>query len=111
MEPKATSVSRCLDRKLTLFGFEMPDLIAVFLLLAVLNLIFGQTKFKLILTWLPTAVFALAIRIAKHGKPDNYWLHWLRFKLRPKVLSAFSDPTRLNAPPHLATTASQEAFR
>ncbi len=91
---KITPASRSLDRKLMLFGFELPDLLAVFILLALLNFIFGDTRLRLFLTWLPATVFAAVLRIAKRGKPQNYWLHWARFKARPKALSAFSHPSQ-----------------
>lgn len=97
MDLKSTPVSRCLDKKMILFGFEVPDLLAIFLTLSVLNFVFGQTSLKVFLVWLPTLVLAATLRFAKRGKPEGFLIHWLRYQIKPGVLSAFSDPT-LSAP-------------
>ena len=47
-------------------------MLMVFLLLAMLNLAFGRTDYKLLLVWLPTVALAVALRLAKRGKPDNF---------------------------------------
>jgi len=98
---KTVPVSKCLDKKLLLFGFEIPDLLAIFLTLSILNFLFGNTPLKLALVWLPTAGLAAALRYGKRGKPDNYLVHWLRFQIKPGTLSAFHEPTLWNAPPRL----------
>jgi len=90
---RVVPVSTCLDRRLQLLGFDVLDLLAVFLVLSVLNLLFGQTTLRVPLVWIPTAVLALVLRYGKRGKPDRYLIHWLRFQLRPGVLSAFEEPT------------------
>lgn len=100
---RTTSVSRCLEKKLLFFGYELPDVLAIFMLLAVLNLVFGQSDYKFVLVWFPTAFVAIALRIAKRGKPDNFLLHSARFQMRPKVLSAFPEPTVRLRPPSLLT--------
>jgi len=101
MSLRTVPVSRCLDKKLLVFGYEIPDLLVVFFLLAILNFLFGQTSAKLFLVWLPTVALALVIRIGKRGKPDNYLVHFIRFHLRPRYFSAFTDPTILTSPPRL----------
>ena len=93
MSIRRTPVSRCLDKKLLLFGYEVFDLLAVFMLLAILNILFGGTRFELIICWLPPVVLAIFLKIFKKGKPDGYLLHFLRFQIKPKKLSAFSEPT------------------
>jgi hypothetical protein len=93
MNLKSTPVSRCLDKKMILLGFEVPDLLAIFLTLSVLNLVFGQTSLKIFLVWLPTLVLAGTLRFAKRGKPEGFLVHWVRYQIRPGVLSAFSEPT------------------
>lgn len=99
MHLKSTPVSRCLEKKLLFFGYELPDVVVIFLLLAGLNLAFGRTDHKLVLVWLPAIALAVTLRIAKRGKPDNFLIHWVRFQLRPRVLSAFPEPTvRFNPP-------------
>jgi uncharacterized membrane protein len=100
---KSTAVSRCLDKKLLFFGYELPDVLVIFLLLALLNLTLGQTDHKLSLVWLPTLSLAVGLRIAKRGKPDNFLIHWIRFQLRPQVLSAFPEPSVWVKPPRLSS--------
>lgn len=98
---RATSVSQCLDKKLIIFGFEIPDVLAIFLTLSILNLIFGPLDMRILCVWLPTAALAVALRVSKRGKPDNYLVHLLRYHMRPKALWAFADPTHDVSPPYL----------
>ena len=98
---KTTPVAQCLDKKLLLFGFEVPDVLAIFLTLSLLNFIFGQMPLKAIFVWLPTAVLALVLRLGKKGKPDNYLVHWLRFQTTPGTYRAFPDATQWMRPPTL----------
>ena len=96
---RSTAVSRCLEKKLLFFGYELPDVLVIFLCLAVLNLAFGRTEYKLVLVWIPALVLAIAIRLVKRGKPDGFLIHWVRFQARPSTLSAFHEPTvRINPP-------------
>lgn len=101
MSLRQTTVSQSLDRKLKMFGFEVPDLLAIFLVLAVLNFVFGQTDFKLFLVWLPTALIAGVLHFGKRGKPDNYLIHWLRFQFKPGIYSAYAPPSKWEEPPRL----------
>ena len=96
MALKSEPTSQSLERKLMIAGFEIPDLLAIFSLLATLNFLFGATGQKLLLVWLPTAALALALRLGKRGKPDNYLVHLARFHFAPKYLLAFSDPSILS---------------
>jgi hypothetical protein len=93
MELKCTQVSKCLDKKMIVLGFEIPDLLAIFLTLSILNFLFGTTSMKLVLVWLPTLFLALTLRISKRGKPDNFLIHWLRHQIRPGIISAFQEPS------------------
>lgn len=102
MEIKVTEVSRCLDKKMVIMGFEIPDLLFIFLTMSILNFLFGTTNLKFLFVWLPSAAIALTIRFTKRGKPDNYLIHWLRFQIKPGVLSAFSDPTNQTPAPTLS---------
>lgn len=90
---RTVDVSKCLDKKLTLFGFEVADILAIFLTLSVLNFLFGQTSLKVAFVWLPTIALALVLRYGKQGKPDKYLIHWLRFQIKPGTLSAFHPPS------------------
>jgi hypothetical protein len=93
-----THVSKCLDKKLTMAGFEVADLLIIFMMLAVLNFIFGE-GFKLLFVWIPTITLALVLRFGKRGKPDNYLVHLIRYHTRPGVYSAFLEPTIVLPPP------------
>lgn len=97
----ATPVAKCLDKKLLLFGFEVPDVLAIFLTLSVLNFIFGQMPLKVLFVWLPTAALAAVLRLGKKGKPDNYLVHWLRAQITPGTYRAFPDATQWARPPKL----------
>lgn len=101
MALKVTPVSQCLEKKLQVMGFEIPDLLFVFFLLSILNFLFGTTSGKLFLVWLPTLAVALTIRIGKRGKPDNYLLHLGKFWMRPKALWAFPESKTFQSPPQL----------
>ena len=93
MSLRTVPVSRCLDKKLQIAGFEIPDLLAVFFLLSVLNFMFGKTEQKLLLIWLPSIVLAGVLRVSKRGKPDNYLVHFMRFHVRARSLFAFHEPS------------------
>ena len=82
-------------------GFEVPDVLAIFLLLSILNFSFGQTNYKLAFVWGPVAAFAITLRVGKRGKPDNYLVHLGKFHMQPKYLSAFRDPKITTVPPKL----------
>jgi hypothetical protein len=86
--------SQSLDKKLLIMGFEVPDVLGIFLLLSVLNFAFGGTDHKLLLIWLPVVTAGLVLRIGKKDKPDNYLVHLVKFKIRKKHLSAFTEPSR-----------------
>lgn len=101
MALRSESTSQSLEKKLLIMGFEVPDVLAIFLLLSILNFTFGQTNYKLLLVWGPVLVAAVTLRIGKRGKPDNYLVHLAKFHTRPKYLSAFKDPTLSNPPPRI----------
>ena len=86
---KTSTVYRCLDKKTDVFGFELIDLFIVFTTLDFLNLIMGHIPYKFLFTWAPTLGLAVFIKLIKRGKPDNYLLHFVKFRFQPKVLSAF----------------------
>jgi hypothetical protein len=92
MTLRTEPVSKCLEKKLLFLGFEVPDILAIFFLLSILNFLFGRTGAKLFLVWLPVLAVAITLRIGKHGKPENYLIHLARFHFRPKCFSAFLSP-------------------
>ena len=89
---RSTAVSRCLEKKLLFLGYELSDVLVIFLFLAALNLAFGRTRYRFTLVWVPAAAMAVALRVAKRGKPDNYLIHKARFHTRPRALYAFYEP-------------------
>ena len=86
---RSVPVAKCLDQKLTVLGFEVPDLFAIFLLLSILHLFLGDLGNQILLIWLPTLSVALTLWFGKRGKPENHLIHWTRFHLKPGTLSAF----------------------
>ena len=104
---RAVNVSKSLDRKLMLLGYEVLDVLAIFLTLSVLNLLFGQSGMSLFLVWTPSIALAVVLRLGKRGKPDRYLLHWLRYQVKPGVYSAFPEPTGWETPPRLRRGASK----
>ena len=94
MSVRSEPTSKSLEKKLLILGFEVPDVLAIFLLLSVLNFMFGQTNYKLFLVWLPVATIAITLRVGKRGKPDNYLIHLVKFYFHKKYLSAFSEPSK-----------------
>lgn len=99
---RTTEFNKCLDKKLLILGYEIPDILAIFLLLSFLNLVLGALGSRLLLVWLPSLIFAIVLRVGKRGKPDNFLIHWIRFRLIPKKLSAFSTCTDWKLPPRLS---------
>ena len=80
MEIYSTPVSRCLDNKLLILGFEVVDLFAIFLLLAVLNFLLSPIGgWVTLLVWILPSLLALILRYGKRGKPENYLLHVARY--------------------------------
>ncbi|MCB0415560.1 MAG: hypothetical protein KDD50_14580 [Bdellovibrionales bacterium] len=101
MSLHCTPVSKCLDKKTLIWGFEMADLLVIFLMLAILNFLFGQTNHKLFLVWMPPAIVGLVLKYGKKGKPENFLLHWIRFQFKAGVFCAFRFPTNDKLPPSL----------
>jgi hypothetical protein len=89
MALKNSTVYRCLDKKALVFGFEIVDLLAIFLFLAALNFMFRALPYKFFITWVPALGLALFLRLGKAGKPENYLLHRVRFYFIPLVFSSF----------------------
>ena len=88
-----SKVPRSLEKKTRLFGFELSDLLLIFLYLALSNLIFGQTSLKPLIVWGGTLGLAASLYLFKRGKPDNYLQHYGEFFYAPSVLSASQPDT------------------
>lgn len=84
----ASKVPRALETKARLFGFELGDLLLIFLYLAVSNLLFGQTRLKFPLVWVGTVALGAVLHFVKRGKPDGYLQHAGEYHRSPGVLAA-----------------------
>lgn len=83
-----SKVPRALEMKSKLFGYELPDLLLIFMNLAITNLVFGTTSFRYPLVWGTTLGLALFLFFAKRGRPDNYIQHLIEHYVRPVYLAA-----------------------
>ncbi len=83
-----SSVPRALEMKSKLLGFELPDLLIIFMNLAVMNLVFGSSSFRYSLVWGTSVSLALFLFFAKRGRPDNYLQHLGEFLVRPSYRAA-----------------------
>jgi hypothetical protein len=83
-----TKVPRALETKSKLFGFELGDILILFLYLSISNFIFGGTQFKFIFVWLGTLSLGLALHFLKKGKPEDHLQHLGEFYRKPEILSA-----------------------
>ncbi len=108
MNLKITEVSRCLDKKIMVLGFEVPDLLIIFLTISILNYLFGTSNAKWLFVWTPSLLLTVLIRYTKRGKPDNYLLHWLRFQMKPSVIGAFADPKDWSDPPRTSRATQKK---
>lgn len=70
-----SSVPRSLEAKSKIFGFELSDILILFLNLSIENLIFGSTKFKYLMVYGSTLLIGFVLFFVKRGKPDNYLQH------------------------------------
>jgi hypothetical protein len=84
----SSQVPRALENKTRLFGFELPDLLLIFLYLSVSNLFLGNVRCKSWLTWGGTVLIAGFLYFVKRGKPDQYLQHLGEYFRSPGVFSA-----------------------
>ena len=90
MELLVSKVPRSLENKARLFGFELADLVLIFLYLSLSNLVFGNTQFKFPLVWMGTLVLAAVLFFVKRGRPEGFLQHSGEYMRSPGVLSAGS---------------------
>lgn len=100
MSIKITQANKTFDQKLKLMGYEVFDLVVLFIILSVLNFIFGDGH-KLFFVWLPILTLAVILRVGKRGKPENYIIHLIKYHLSPGVYSAYPSPKISKAPPRI----------
>lgn len=85
---KTSTVHRKLDAKFKIGGIDATDLLAVLLLAAVMNLIFGQLAVGPIFIFGIPGLLFCALYFGKRGKPDGYLMHAIKFYLSPGALWA-----------------------
>jgi len=90
MELLSSKVPRALETKARIFGFELGDLLLIFLYLSVSNLFFGATRLKLPIVWIGTASLVSFLYFVKRGKPDHYLQHYGEYLRNAHILSAAS---------------------
>lgn len=83
-----TPVPRALEMKSKLFGFELPDLLLIFMNLAVTNLVFGGSSYRYSLVWGSTCLIAGFLFFVKRGKPDSYLQHLGEYLSQPSYRAA-----------------------
>ena len=83
-----SKTSRQLDNKLKLFGFELIDLLLIFLYLAISNLFFSQTTLKIPLVYLGTIILSTILYFAKKEKPKNHLQDKISSYVNPSIFSA-----------------------
>lgn len=83
-----TPVPRALEMKSKLFGFELPDLLLIFMNLAITNLVFGTTSFRYSLVWGTTLGLAMFLYFAKRGRPEKYLQHLGELLVRSTYMAA-----------------------
>lgn len=88
VEILTSSVPRALEMRTKLFGFEIADLLLIFLNLALTNLVFGSSEWRYPLVWGTSVSIAAFLYFAKRGKPDRYLEHAFRYVLSPSVFYA-----------------------
>lgn len=84
----SSRVPRSLETKTKLFGFEIGDLLLVFINMSVLNLIFGGSKLRYPLVWGSTIFMLALIYFVKRGRPDGFIQHAIEHAMKPSVLFA-----------------------
>jgi len=93
MELDSSQVHRNLDGKIKVMGLEAPDLIFVLLVAAIMNLLFGQTRFVLLTVFGIPSFLLVVLYIGKKGKPQDYLIHLIRYFFTPGFYSAGDKPT------------------
>ena len=83
-----SGVPRALEMKSRLFGFELTDLLLIFLTLSLTNLLFGGSAYRYFLVWAPTTLLACTLFFMKRGRPDKYLQHLIEFFVRPSYRAA-----------------------
>ncbi len=83
-----SSTPRQLQNKTKLLGFELADLLLIFLYLSISNFLFSQTSLKPPLVYIGTIAISLTLYLTKKGKPEHYLQDKLSYIFNPSIFSA-----------------------
>ncbi len=89
-----SKVPRSLESKTKIGGFEIADVLLIFVYLGLSNFVFGATALKPLMVWGITSLLGFVLYFAKRGKPDDYLPHLMQFHLAPTVLDAGGIDTK-----------------
>ena len=81
---------RSLETRTKVLGFELGDLLLIFLYLSFSNFLFGATTLRFPLVWGATGCLAAVLYVSKRNKPDNYLQHTFQYYLSPSIYSALA---------------------
>ena len=81
-------VPRTLEAKSKIFGFELGDVLILFLNLSIQNLVFGESSFKYPMVYGGTALLGFILFFVKRGKPDSYLQHLSQYMVSPTAFYA-----------------------
>lgn len=84
----SSKVPRALENKTKLLGFELGDLLLLFLYLALTNLLFGTTSLKIPIVWGGTIGLGAILYFVKRDKPDGYLQDLGEFYRSPGIYTA-----------------------
>ena len=73
-----SNVARNIESSSKLMGFELFDLLFIFIYLSMSNLLFGGTSLKIPLVWIGTSLLAILLYFLKKGQEENYLPNLLR---------------------------------
>jgi hypothetical protein len=94
---RITRVPRSLELAAKLFGFEVGDVLIVFMYLSMMNLVLGELRFRAPLIWGSTVLLAMFLYFIKIGKPDHYIQHLTEYMLAPNIRSASGPDTKFKS--------------
>ena len=104
----SSQVPRSLETKTRLFGFELPDLLLIFLYLSMSNLLLGNARCKPWITWGGSVSIAVFLYVVKRGKPDQYLQHLGEYFRSPGVYSAGANDQEFR--PYITESENESGF-
>ena len=96
MNLNTSTVQRSLDAKLKIGNIEAFDLLIALICGAVMNLFFSGTALEIpLVIGVPVIIIAI-FYFGKHGKPEKYLQHFLRYHLEPAFFSAGQESAKVS---------------